>query len=200
MTSAPASPERWPADDPRLARRGTLADARATVERYASTIPHQIEERRRILEFIDAHPDALERSCLTGHLTASTLLVDADGARALLTHHKKLDLWLQLGGHCDGDGNLVASAWREATEESGIEGIAIEPVPIDLDIHTIPERRGVPEHWHLDVRFIAHAPAGASEVVSDESHALGWFAPDALGEIASDDSVARLFRIAFSRD
>ena len=190
--------EPWTADDPRLKERGTLADARGTVERYAATGPHQVAERRRILDFIDGHPDALERSCLTGHLTTSALVVDAARERGLLTHHKKLGLWLQLGGHCDGDGNLVASAWREATEESGIAGLAIDPVPVDLDIHTIPEFRGVPEHLHLDVRFIVHAPPGAVETVSDESHALGWFAPDALGEIASDDSVARLFRLAFA--
>ena len=188
---------RWHAEDPRLLRRETLAHARRVVEAYEARDPHQRLERERILSFIDAHPDALRRSCLTGHLTTSALVVHDDGRRALLTHHRKLDRWLQLGGHCDGEGNLVASAWREATEESGIPDLAIDPVPIDLDIHRIPEPPSEPSHLHLDVRFLAYAPAGATEQLSDESHALAWFSPDDLDTIDTDDSVRRLFRLAF---
>jgi 8-oxo-dGTP pyrophosphatase MutT (NUDIX family) len=187
----------WSSDDPRLRQDGSLEDARGIVAAYSAADPHQQEEQRRILAFIDAHPDALLRSCLGGHLTTSALVLDAPRERALLTHHRKLGLWLQLGGHCDGDGNLVRSAWREATEESGIEGLAIDPSPIDLDIHTIPARGSEPEHLHLDVRFLVHAPSGAVESISRESIALDWFAPGELGEIASDESVARLFRLAF---
>ena len=186
------------AGDSRLSKRGDLTMARSIVERFESQDPAQIEERRRILEFIDQHSDALERSCLTGHLTASALVIDAGGDRALLTHHRKLDRWLQLGGHCDGDGNLIASAWREATEESGIEGLSIDALPVDLDIHTIPARKTEPEHWHLDVRFLVHAPPGAIESISEESIALGWFSPDELDSIETDESVRRLFEIAFS--
>jgi len=187
----------WPSDDRRLAERGDLARARALVAAYAPADPAQRRERERILAFIDAHEDALLRTCLEGHLTASALVLDARGERALLTHHRKLRRWLQLGGHVDGDGNLPAGAWREATEESGIAGLAIDPRPVDLDIHPIPARPGEPGHFHLDVRFVAHAPPGASETASEESIALGWFSPAELAGIETDESVRRLFRVVF---
>jgi len=188
---------RWPSEDPRLAERGDLARARAIVAAYRPADPAQGHERERILAFIDRHEDALHRECLEGHLTASAIVLDSRGERALLTHHKKLRRWLQLGGHVDGDGNLPAGAWREATEESGIAGIAIDPRPVDLDVHPIPARGSEPEHLHLDVRFIAFAPAGANEVASEESIALGWFSPAELGGVETDESVRRLFRVAF---
>jgi len=157
----------------------------------------QSEARAFILEWIDAHPDALWRSCLEGHLTSSALILDAAGERALLTLHKKLGRWLQLGGHCDGDGNLAGSALREAREESGIQGLRVEPIPIDLDCHRIPALPGEPEHWHLDTRFIVRAPAGAVARAGAESKALRWFTPKELEGLTSDDSVRRLFALAF---
>jgi hypothetical protein len=187
----------WIAGDPRLDRSGDLAVAKSIVTAFSAKDPHQSRERGRILQFIDEHPDALLRTCAPGHLTASALVVDHGGERALLTHHRKLDRWLQLGGHCDGDGNLAAVAWREATEESGVSGISIESCPVDLDIHTIPAHGDVSEHLHLDVRFIARAPEGAIEIVSEESIALGWFTPEEIGSVEVDESVERLFRIAF---
>ena len=151
-----------------------------------------------MLAFIEAHPlDAHLRSQLTGHLTASALLLDAAGERALLTLHKKLGRWLQLGGHCDGDANLPGVALRELVEESGIEAIEIDPAPIDLDIHGIPARPGEPEHLHLDTRFLARAAPGAVERASCESDELRWFSPRELAGIATDDSVRRLFELAF---
>lgn len=187
----------WSAGDGRLDPAPDLALARTTVAGYRAEDEAQARERDRILEFIDRHPDALHRSCLTGHLTASSLILDARGERALLTHHRKLRRWLQLGGHCDGDANLAGVAWREATEESGIGGLSIDPRPVDLDVHPIPARPGEPRHLHLDVRFIVHAPDGATESASEESLELGWFRPGELSAIDTDDSVHRLFRIAF---
>jgi 8-oxo-dGTP pyrophosphatase MutT (NUDIX family) len=152
-----------------------LAAARGILVAYDAWSDAQAAERGRMLAFVDEHPDALLRTCTTGHLTAATLLVDAAGERCLLTHHAKLHRWLQFGGHCDGDGNLVHVALREATEESGIEGLVVDPRPIDVDVHAIPARPGEPEHLHLDTRFLVWAPEGAREVVSAESNALGWF-------------------------
>lgn len=173
--------------------------ARRTIELYEPRDEQQARGRERILAFLDEHPDALYRTCLAGHLTAAALVVDHAGERALLTHHKKLEKWLQLGGHVDGDGDLAAAALREAVEESGIGELEIDPRPIDLDVHSIPEHGDEPEHLHLDVRFVARAPRGAREELSEESIELGWFAPDELGRIEVDDSVARLFRLAFDR-
>jgi 8-oxo-dGTP pyrophosphatase MutT (NUDIX family) len=129
--------------------------------------------------------DPFVRERLAGHFTASAWLVSRDGRRVLLTHHRKLGLWLQLGGHADGDCDLVRAALKEAEEESGLAGLAIEPQLFDLDRHWIPEHKGVPAHWHYDVRYVVRAGDEAF-VVSDESHDLAW------REIASliDDEVA----------
>ncbi|MEZ5980224.1 MAG: NUDIX hydrolase [Planctomycetota bacterium] len=181
-----------------------LERARAVVASYEPQGEAQARERERILAFCDAHADALLRSCVPGHLTASALVVDSAGERALLTHHRKLDRWLQLGGHVDGDGELARSALREAIEESGIANLAVDPRVVDVDVHAIPARTRKdgsvePEHLHLDVRFLVVAPEGAREVVSDESHDLGWFGPTELDGIDVDESVLRLFRIAFGK-
>jgi 8-oxo-dGTP pyrophosphatase MutT (NUDIX family) len=184
---------RWLAEGAsELAPVADLAVARATIERYRPRDADQAAAREFVLRWIDEHPDALLRSCLDGHLTSSALVVDATGERALLTLHAKLGRWLQLGGHCDGDANLAGSALREAREESGIAGLAIDPELLDLDCHRIPARPGEPEHWHLDARFLVRAPSGAQPRISDESRALRWFAPAELERVESDGSVRRL--------
>ena len=173
------------------------APAMPAFDAYTSDDASQAAERARILAFVDEHPDALYRTCLEGHLTASGLLLDHSGQRALLTLHRKLGRWLQLGGHVDGDGDLAAAALREAIEESGIDGLEVDPRVLDLDVHAIPERGDEPEHLHLDVRFQLRAPEGARERASGESIELRWVAPDELGELEVDDSVKRLFDLVF---
>lgn len=175
-----------------------LEVARLLLESYLPRDEEQARFREEMLAFIDAHPaDAHDRTCLEGHLTAACFLLDHAEERALLTHHAKLGRWLQLGGHVDGDANLPAAALREGTEESGIEGILLDPTPFDLDIHSIPARGDEPEHLHLDVRFLGRAPAGAREVISEESLELGWFGPDELSGLNTDPSVTRLFDLTF---
>lgn len=177
-----------------------LALARRTIEAYRPRDEGQRAQRARILAFLDDHPsDAHRRSCLAGHLTASALVLDAGGERALLTHHRKLGRWLQLGGHCDGDACLAGVAWREASEESGIEGLLVLDRPIDLDVHPIPERPGEPEHLHLDVRYLVRAPAQVRLRCSHESLELGWFTPRQAEALDLDPSVRRLFALAFAR-
>jgi 8-oxo-dGTP pyrophosphatase MutT (NUDIX family) len=176
-----------------------LTAAAALLERFRPSDAQQLEARARMLAWIERYPaDAHLRKRLAGHLTASALVVNHERTHALLTHHKKLGRWLQLGGHCDGDANLVRVALREAIEESGIEGLEIDPAVIDLDIHKIPARGSEPEHLHLDVRFVVHAPRGAREINSDESHALAWVSPAELSALNTDDSVRRLFRHVFA--
>jgi 8-oxo-dGTP pyrophosphatase MutT (NUDIX family) len=146
------------------------------------------EELRRIyLEHLETHPDGMWKSCGHGHITASALVIDPERGRVLLTLHKKLRMWLQMGGHCEpGDGTLADAALREATEESGIEGLALLPGgPVRLDRHHTPCA------WHLDVQYAALAPTGALEAISDESLDLRWFPYDEVADVA-DDSVVRL--------
>lgn len=136
--------------------------------------------REAFLGFLAARPDSCARSCEPGHLTASALVLDATGTQALLTLHPRVGAWLQLGGHCEAtDTTLAGAALREAAEESGIEGLKIDPVPLHVDVHPITCSLGVPTR-HFDVVFLVRAPAGAEAVRSDESLDLRWWPVDAL--------------------
>jgi 8-oxo-dGTP pyrophosphatase MutT (NUDIX family) len=145
--------------------------------------------------FVLSHPNALRRSCLAGHLTGSAWIVSPDRRRTLLTHHRKLGKWLQLGGHADGDPDLLAVALREAREESGL--IRLKPVRariFDLDRHRIPARNHEPAHWHYDFRFMIEADPAEPLVVSSESKALAWVDLDAVGALNPQESMARMVR------
>ncbi|MGL4298475.1 MAG: NUDIX hydrolase [Candidatus Neomicrothrix subdominans] len=158
------------------------------------------DDRDRILAFLDDHPDAAHRSCAPGHLTGSAVIVDATGSRALMMLHAKIGRWLQMGGHADGDCNLAGVALREATEESGIEGLTLYAPAIDVDAHTVSGRRNEPGHEHLDLRFLVMAPPGAAEVGNDESDALAWVSADELDSLvpAIDNLTAWLVRRALA--
>ncbi|MDA3913401.1 NUDIX hydrolase [Oleiagrimonas sp.] len=126
------------------------------------------------LELAGEGVHAFQRARLAGHFTASCWLVSADGERTLLTHHRKLDRWLQPGGHADGDVDLARVALREAEEETGVPQLTLEGGVFDIDRHRIPARGDVPEHWHYDVRFVIRAGSDERFVVSEESHDLAW--------------------------
>ncbi len=129
--------------------------------------------RQAVLDFVAAHPDAALRTNTTGHLTGSALVVDAAGERTLLLLHRKLRRWFQPGGHADGDTTLPRVAWREATEETGIDDLTVVVPAIDIDVHEVAPP-GEPVHLHLDVRYLVLAPAGAAEAGNHESLALRW--------------------------
>lgn len=150
------------------------------------------------LSFLAARPDALWRSCEPGHLTASTLVLSADQSSVLLTLHARLGRWLQLGGHFEpGDRSVLGAALREAREESGIDGLAIDPIPVRLDVYALTCSLGLPTR-HLDVQFRAYAPAGAVPTISAESDRLAWHPVDALPE-PTDESVRLLVEAAITR-
>ncbi|MER7724024.1 NUDIX hydrolase [Streptomyces sp. NPDC096323] len=165
-------------------------DAVLVLKGYATGADAAQEElRQAYLDHLARHPDGLWKACGAGHLTASALVVDPERERVLLTLHRKLRMWLQMGGHCEpGDATLAAAALREATEESGIAGLTLPAGgPVLLDRHPIP----APCHWHLDVQYAAVAPPGAAERISEESLDLRWFAYDEVAGVA-DASVVRL--------
>jgi 8-oxo-dGTP pyrophosphatase MutT (NUDIX family) len=136
--------------------------------------------RHAVLSFLHARPDACRRDCVPGHVTASALVLDDTGTRALLTLHPRFGRWLQLGGHCeDADADIAAAALREATEESGIADLTIDPTLAALHVHPVTCSLGVPTR-HLDLQFIVHAPADAEIACSDESLDLRWWPLDAL--------------------
>jgi 8-oxo-dGTP pyrophosphatase MutT (NUDIX family) len=137
-----------------------------------------------------------------GHVTASAFVVDPDGSRLLLHHHRRLDRWLQMGGHVDAGESVVDAALREAREESGLEAIALAArAPFDIDVHAIPAGKGEPPHLHFDVRFIVRAAdPSAIRIAPDESNALRWFTLDealeAMGSPESKRAIGKVRREA----
>ena len=186
------------ADDLRLRSSDDLTVARAVVAGVRLDDSDVSAYRDRILAFIDEHPDALHRSCTRGHLTGSALVVEAGTGRLLLLFHRKLQRWLQPGGHADGDANLAAVALREATEETGIAGLRIDPVPIDLDVHRVEPPGEVP-HDHLDVRFLVVAAEGSVAERNHESEALRWVDVADLAHLGVDPGTVRMARAGLAR-
>lgn len=170
-------------------------DLQSALADYAGRWPGEAGTVRLFRELDDDAGDPYARARLAGHFTASAWLVDRGGTRVLLTHHRKLDRWLQLGGHADGDRDLAHAALREAQEESGLPGLRVEPAIFDLDRHRIPAHKGVPEHWHYDVRFVVRTAVDEAFVVSDESHALAWRDIVALATDESADASLRRMAI-----
>jgi 8-oxo-dGTP pyrophosphatase MutT (NUDIX family) len=157
-------------------------DAYSTLESWQPAVPAQRSLREAFLGFLAARPDACRRSCAPGHVTASAVVLSSSGSEVLLTLHPRVGAWLQLGGHCEpSDMTLAGAALREATEESGISGLTISPVPVHVDVHPITCSLGVPTR-HFDVRFTVRAPADATPVRSDESLDLRWWPVNALPE------------------
>lgn len=171
-----------------------LADLRhTTAERERSSVT-------RMRQGIAEDTIAFDRGGKDGHFTASAAIIDPAAQKLLLTHHRKLGIWVQLGGHCDGDTDLVAASKREGLEESGLTGLAfaqpLEPVagataplPLDLDIHSIPDKSGAHDHYHFDVRYLWLADSTAPLAISDESLDLAWVPFSELKHYSAEDSV-----------
>ena len=169
--------------------------------RYAKRRPGEQALVRRFEEFVRGHEDCLSRSCRPGHLTASAWILSPCGEQVLLTHHKKLGKWLQLGGHVDGEPQVERACLREAQEESGMQRFSFVSgddalTPLDLDVHAIPARAVEPEHLHWDVRFLLQAAPAQPLVCSDESNRLEWVEAGALSTFTQEESVLRLHRKA----
>jgi 8-oxo-dGTP pyrophosphatase MutT (NUDIX family) len=155
-----------------------------------------------MIELLDSCPNCFNRHTFPAHFTGSAFVVSSDGERALLHHHRKLNRWLQLGGHCDGEEDVPLVAQREAFEESGIDGLMMASSrPFDLDIHRIPAFGREPSHMHYDVRYILLAPEGAKIRISFESDELRWFTVDEMKTCNLDRGLRRLVEkwIALSR-
>ena len=174
------------------------AELRAQLAAYAQRQPAHAALADEFSTLLDDPEDPFLRERLAGHFTGSAWLVSADGERVLLTHHRKLDRWLQLGGHADGDRNLARVALKEAEEESGLSGLVLEDGALfDIDKHWIPERRDVPGHWHYDARYVVRAVGSEQFAISEESLALAWreirdVAAAVIDAPDNDDSLPRM--------
>ena len=172
------------------------ADAVRVLSDWTPPTPAQARLRERYLAHLAAHPDAMLRECRPNHLTASTLVLSRDRSRVLLTLHAKARQWFQLGGHCEpGDPTLAAAALREATEESGVGDLRLDPVPVHLSEHAVPFCGTDGAARHLDVRFLAVADDDAGHAVSEESLDVAWWPVHAL----PNDELLELVELAVDR-
>jgi len=163
--------------------------------------PEEADAASVFTDFLNSHPSAFERAHPPGHFTGSAWLVSADGARVLLMHHRKLDRWLQPGGHADGDTDLARVAWREAQEETGVTDLRVEGGIFNIDRHCIPARGDEAAHWHYDVRYVLRAGADDRFVINEESQALAWRSvTDVVADSSFDASLRRMARKWLARD
>lgn len=161
---------------------------------------HEAEMRDRLRAFVAAHEDCFERHLQCGHVTGSAFVVDLGRTHTLLHHHGKLDKWLQLGGHADGEADVLSVALREAREESGLE--EIRPLAgeiFDIDIHAIPARGAEPLHFHYDVRYLLEADRSRPLAITPESKALEWVPLDEVERLTQEESMLRMVRKARGR-
>jgi len=160
---------------------------------YQQRHPEEQECVSRFIAFVTSHSDCFQRSLQAGHVTGSAWLVNKTGTHVLLTHHRKLDIWVQLGGHADGETDILTVAMQEAEEESGLgDIIPVSTAIFDLDIHRIPVRPDEPEHYHHDVRFALQTTGDENYIVSDESHALAWIEIARLTSKTQEQSMLRM--------
>jgi 8-oxo-dGTP pyrophosphatase MutT (NUDIX family) len=177
----------------------------AMLDRYAACYPQERAVAARIRALATAHADCFERTCRPGHVTASAWVTTPAADRFLLVHHRKLNRWLQPGGHVDGDPDVVAAALREVREETGLARLWLADagaarMPFDLDVHIIPARYDAAgalvedAHEHHDVRQWVIADDALAPQVSDESHAVRWFTAGELHAATDEESVLRMWR------
>jgi len=164
------------------------------LQAYAPLDVQEQQFKKGMLDFIQAQPECFERSLAMGHITASSWLLNRDGSKFLLMHHTKLNNWFQLGGHCDGNPDVLEVAIKEAQEESGIKGIAAVCLDIfDIDIHLIPENSRDKAHYHYDVRFLLQVTSDEDVVQNHESKELRWIAKDLSALPTRNVSIVRMF-------
>lgn len=165
------------------------------LKQYKTTDDVENKMQADMIRFVEEHPDCFERSLLKGHVTGSAWIVNTSGTEVLLIHHVKLDKWMQPGGHCDGDANVLNVAGKEAWEETGL---TVEPVLsaiFDIDNHLIPLRREVPAHIHYDIRFLFRAEKEADELPgNNEVNSIRWVRLEDTDQYNATESVMRMVR------
>jgi 8-oxo-dGTP pyrophosphatase MutT (NUDIX family) len=147
------------------------------------------------IDFVNGNTNCFGRELLIGHITGSAWILDHSGQFVLLTHHRKLDRWFQPGGHCDGDSDVLEVALKEALEETGVSDIKVVHENIfDIDIHEIPERKGIQAHLHYDIRFLFKADKDTPLVITEESNDLAWVELAKVEALNNEESMMRMVR------
>ena len=183
---------------------GNISEVKAlltSLQEFTASCIEEERDRVYILDFLQSHSRPFDRAHLDAHLTASALVVDSAGERILLGLHRKLNRWLQVGGHGEPDEVCaMAVAFREAFEESSIAGLVLypgAPQPFDVDVHQIPARGEVTAHLHLDIRYLLLAPVGATVALREEEHLqMRWWTWGEAENLDLDPSLRRMIRKA----
>ncbi|MBS3741474.1 MAG: NUDIX hydrolase [Candidatus Cloacimonetes bacterium] len=158
---------------------------------------NKIERKKfkKLLKFISNDGKIFSNNNLPGHITGSAWILNFQKTKVLLTHHVKLGIWIQLGGHADGSKDILAVTQREAEEESGLQSLTLLSEKIfDLDVHTIPKRKNFPKHFHYDVRFLYEADENEMLQISDESHDLKWVKLKNVNKYNNEPSIMRMVK------
>lgn len=160
---------------------------------YSPFDPTEAEMLARLRRFVAENPACFHRSHAAGHITGSAWILDLDRTHALLVHHRRLDRWLQPGGHVEDDSSVLHTARREAIEEAGLADL--EPIStsiFDVDVHPIPPKGAEPAHFHYDLRYVFEADRSQPVTSSHESRAVAWVPLDCVRELNPEPSVTRL--------
>ena len=170
------------------------------LENYKPSDPKEQMFKKEMTELLK-FDNCFERTLLHAHFTASAWVVDRKNRKALLTHHAKLNRWLQLGGHADGLSDMPAVAFKELIEESGSTNFRfIDKAIFDIDIHRIPERKNVPEHDHYDVRYVFEGDAKYPLKKNHESKELAWIPfADIANKVNKNESILRMLNKTLSK-
>ncbi len=154
----------------------------------------EVKNKQDIINFVNKYSNCFERSLEIGHITASAWLLSKDMSKALLMHHNKLDIWVQVGGHCDGNPNVLEVAIKEAQEESGINNITpVSDKIFDIDIHLVPDYKNVKAHYHYDIRFLLRVNSNEDFVQNSESKELRWVRKNINDLPTQEPNIVRLF-------
>lgn len=172
--------------------RKTLLDL---LEKYSPIDDNESKMRNETIEFVKTNEDCFKRELLIGHVTGSAWIVNNARTHVLMMHHRKLNQWFQPGGHCDGDPDVLNVALKEANEETGLKNLKVVTGEIyDVDVHQIPERKGIPAHYHYDIRFLIEADMNEQLIVTEESNDLSWVSLEKIAEHNDSESIMRMAR------
>ncbi len=149
----------------------------------------EVDTVSKVLEFIKCNKQPFERQNSVGHITGSCWIISRNLENTLLTHHKKLGIWIPTGGHSEGEQDPFKTAKREGEEETGIELLHFDKKIFSIDIHDIPEYNDIPAHKHFDFIYVFYPKKSEDYIISDESHDLKWIPLEQIDEFSNEKNV-----------
>ncbi len=165
------------------------------LEKHSPIDENELKMKNETIEFVKTNEDCFKRELLIGHVTGSAWIINDARTHVLMTHHRKLNRWFQPGGHCDGEPDLLNVALKEANEETGLKNLKVVDGEVyDVDVHLIPERKGIPAHYHYDIRFLIEGDMNEQLIITEESNDLSWVSLEKIAEHNDSESIMRMVR------